>query len=267
MALWRTNLKVALAILLSVLICFLAVPSSATPADNRTGQVTVFWGRHKDEGSLREACDSDTYTTVIISFLNVSGHSRYDLDLSGHPLTGIGNDIKHCQHVGIAVSLSITFDGSKNTLPTNQSALNLSDHIWNAYLGSSGKGHLDVLARELAKRSIRGKTLHLTATPRCNFPGSLTTGIFERIHVRYYGDHAGNCDNWDDWADGYPSSRIFLGLPASPEAVKEGYLYPKSLYYGILPVAQMSANYGGVMIWDRFYDRASSYSSCVNRWA
>ncbi|GJN25126.1 hypothetical protein PR202_gb12915 [Eleusine coracana subsp. coracana] len=52
-----------------------------------------------------------------------------------------------------------------------------------------------------------------------------------------------------------------------PGSDKEGYLYLKSLYYGILPVAQMSANYGGVMIWDRFYDRASNYSSYVKRWA
>ncbi|KAK3118781.1 hypothetical protein QOZ80_9BG0707470 [Eleusine coracana subsp. coracana] len=164
-------IQVALAILLSVLICFLAVPSSATPADNRTGQVTVFWGRHKDEGPLREACDSGTYTTVIICFLNVSGHSRYDLDLSGHPLTGISNDIKHCQHVGIAVSLSIsiTFDGSKNMLATNQSALNLSDHLWNAYPGSSGKG----VHRPFGDARLDGIDLFIEQVSPCRGTGRL----------------------------------------------------------------------------------------------
>ena len=60
---------------------------------------------------------------------------------------------------------------------------------------------------------------------------------------------------WDSWTAAYPSSRIFLGLPASPEAAKEGYLYPKSLYYG------------GVMLWDRNFDARSNFSSYVKRWA
>jgi chitinase len=54
------------------------------------------------------------------------------------------------------------------------------------------------LALELAKHNIRagdGKLLHLTATRRCGFPDArvkeaLDTGIFERIHVRFYDDDA-----------------------------------------------------------------------------
>ncbi|KAL6662255.1 hypothetical protein ACP70R_000114 [Stipagrostis hirtigluma subsp. patula] len=100
----------------------------------------------------------------------------------------------------------------------------------------------------------------------------LATGIFERIHVRFYNNNDDGCDEyneeeWDEWAAAFPSTRIYLGLPASPEASKEGYLYPKSLYYGVLPVVQMAANYSGVMLWDRYYDKRSSYSSYVKRWA
>ncbi|OEL31742.1 Xylanase inhibitor protein 1 [Dichanthelium oligosanthes] len=175
-------------------LCLAALLSVAMAAlENQTGQVAVFCGRHNDEGSLREACNSGMYTSVIMSFLNVYGHERYHLDLSGHQLASIGDDIKHCQ--------------------------------------------------------------------------------LERIHVRFY-DNDGHTDCngyseevWDRWTAAYPSSQIFLGLPASPKAAKEGYLYPKSLYYGVLPVVQKVVNYGGVMLWDRYYDKHSNYSSYVKRWA
>ncbi|XP_037474350.1 xylanase inhibitor protein 1-like [Triticum dicoccoides] len=106
----------------------------------KTGQLTIFWGRNKDEGSLREACDTGLYTAVIMSFLNVYGHGKYRLDLSGHPLAGIGGDIRHCQSVGVTVSLSIGGFGGDYALPTNRSALDLADHLWLSYLGSRRRG-------------------------------------------------------------------------------------------------------------------------------
>ncbi|MDK0841538.1 hypothetical protein P5E51_15665, partial [Clostridium perfringens] len=141
--------------------------------------------------------------------------------------------------------------------------------------GSSAE-HYDVLARELAKHNIRGgpgKPLHLTATPRCAFPdrhveGALATGIFERIHVRFYDDP--DCplywrETWDKWTAAYPATRIYFGLPASEKA--NGYVYPKDLYYDQVPVVQKADNYGGFMIWDRYYDKQSNYSSYVKYWA
>ncbi|TVU41907.1 hypothetical protein EJB05_15466, partial [Eragrostis curvula] len=86
--------------LVAIAAVVLAGPAAAT---GKTGQVTVFWGRNKDEGSLREACDMGTYTIVVISFLNVFGHGKYNLDISGHPIAGLGDDIKHCQSKNILV--------------------------------------------------------------------------------------------------------------------------------------------------------------------
>ncbi|GJN38455.1 hypothetical protein PR202_gb27494 [Eleusine coracana subsp. coracana] len=292
-------------VLATIMIGFLIAPASAV-LENKTGQVTVFWGRNKNEGSLREACDSGRYTMVIMSFLDVYGHgSKYHLDLSGHPLGRIGADIKHCQFKGVPVSLSIGGFGGHYSLPTKQSALDLFDHLWNAYFGGSKKGvhrpfgdawldgvdfflehgtpyeHYDVLARELAKHNIRagpGKLLHLTATPHCKFPDrffikkALDTGIFERIHVRFYDDP--DCavfwqQEWEKWTTAYPYTKIYFGLPASPEAAKggQGYVHPKNVYYGILPVVQTAANYGGVMIWNRYYDKLSDFSSYIDQWA
>ncbi|KAG8079619.1 hypothetical protein GUJ93_ZPchr0007g5881 [Zizania palustris] len=293
MALTRRSLLVVVATLLLQL--FLAGPAAA---EGKTGQLTVFWGRHKDEGSLREACDSGRYTMVIMSFLSVDGgggggHGKYRLDLSGHPLRGIGGDIKHCQRKGVLVSLAIGGPGGAFSLPTNQSALDLFDHLWNSYLGGSRKGVLrpfgdarldgvdfflkratpaaggyDVLAGELAKRRNQlgsgpgSRPLLLTATtPFCAAPagrgvgGVLAADTFERIHVRFYdGSDCAATDSWEntwnEWAAAYPHSQIYLGLLASEQAGKSGYIYFKTVYYGVLPLVQRAANYGGVMLWD-----------------
>ncbi|TVT99635.1 hypothetical protein EJB05_54977, partial [Eragrostis curvula] len=97
------GLLVPLSVALAVLV-FLAGAATA----KKTGQLTVFWGRNKNEGTLREACDTGLYNTVIISFYSVFGHGRYWGDLSGHPLAGVGDDIKHCQ------SRNILYPGMKD---------------------------------------------------------------------------------------------------------------------------------------------------------
>ncbi|CAN6209494.1 unnamed protein product [Urochloa humidicola] len=284
---------------LAAIVC-LASPAAA--AGNKTGQVTVFWGRNKDEGTLREACDSGLYTMVIISFLDVFGpNGKYHLDISGHPIAGVGDDIKHCQFNGVPVSLSIGGFGSGYSLPSEQAALDLFDHLWNAYFGGSKPGvhrpfgdawldgvdlflehgtaadRYDVLALELAKHNIRGgpgKPLHLTATPRCTFPPAgylkkaVDTGIFERVHVRIYDD--GDCEaywhlRWDQWTAAYPATRFYVGMTASE--MTHGWVHPKNVYYDVAPSAQKADNYGGFMIWDRYYDKLSNYTSIVKYYA
>ncbi|KAF7053459.1 hypothetical protein CFC21_061390 [Triticum aestivum] len=123
--------------LLSVAAALFLTPT-ALAAGGKTGQVTVFWGRNKAEGSLREACDSGMYTMVTMSFLDVFGaNGKYHLDLSGHDLSSVGADIKHCQSKGVPVSLSIGGYGTGYSLPSNRSALDLFDHLWNSYFGGS----------------------------------------------------------------------------------------------------------------------------------
>ncbi|XP_062182821.1 xylanase inhibitor protein 2-like [Phragmites australis] len=258
------------------------------------GDIAVFWGRNKDEGTLREACDTGTYTTIIISFLTVFGHGRYQIDLSGHPLNGVGDDIKHCQSKGALVLLSIGGpSGGGYSLPSSRSAEDLSDYLWNAYLGGSRAGvprpfgdaaldgvdffidqgsgeHYDELARRLYSynKNYRGRLgVTLTATPRCAYPdqrleAALATGLFSRIHVRLYGDL--RCtwsarESWEKWAAAYPGSRIFVGVVASPEADKDAYMSQKDLYYNVLQFAQKLPNYGGIMLWNRYYDKKTGY--------
>ncbi|TKW01561.1 hypothetical protein SEVIR_8G189300v4 [Setaria viridis] len=290
------SLRCSLLLAPVLLLPMLAVGSLAAGP----GNIAVFWGRNKDEGTLREACDTGTYNTVLISFLTgFGGHVAPSLDLSGHPLAGVGDDVKHCQSKGILVLVSIggPAGGANYSLPSHQSAADLADHLWDAYLGGSRAGvlrpfgdaaldgvdfyvdhggaaaadHYADLARRLHGRSrggYRGATL--TATVRCAYPdpdltAALATGLFSRIHVRLYGGDLkcewGQFDSWNKWAAAYPGSRVFVGVVASPEADKDAYLFQKDLYYGILQFAQKVPNYGGLMIWDRYYDKMNHYIS------
>ncbi|KAF8656623.1 hypothetical protein HU200_060588 [Digitaria exilis] len=286
----------------------------ATATAKQTGQLTVFWGRNANEGTLRETCDTGLYNTVIISFYSVFGHGRYWGDLSGHPLNTIGADIKHCQSSNILVLLSIGGDASKTySLPSSQSAADVADNLWNAHLGgrrpgvfrpfggdaavdgidfyidNGGPAHYDELARRLDgyNKFYRGrKGVRLTATPRCGFPDgrldrALRTGLFERIHVRFYGNDtcslgkggtSGVAEAWGKWTAAYPKSEVCLGLAPAESGVPEGAqgtvaVYLKYLYYDLLPKVQKAPNYGGVMVWDRFADKKTRWSGVVKGWA
>ncbi|KAJ1276230.1 hypothetical protein BS78_05G198800 [Paspalum vaginatum] len=261
------------------------------------GDVAVYWGRHSEseEGTLRAACDTGAYTTVIISFLSAFGHGTYTLDLSGHPVAGVGADIDYCKSKGVLVLLSIGGQGGEYWLPSAQAAVDVADYLWNAFLAGSSAGvarpfgdaqvngvdffidqgateYYDVLARRLYgyNRYYRGGGITLTATPRCAYPdqrlqGALATGLFTRVHVRMFGGDQqcewGQFDSWDKWAKAYPGSRVFVGVVASPEADSDAYMSQKDLYYGILQFAQKEPNYGGLMIWDRYYDKINHYIS------
>ncbi|KAL6636532.1 hypothetical protein ACP70R_024104 [Stipagrostis hirtigluma subsp. patula] len=267
---------------ISLLAVGLLLPGAATAAGD---DLAVFWGRNKDEGSLREACDTGRYTTVIVSFLSAFGHGNYTLDLSGHPPSAVGDDIKHCQSMGVLVLLSIGGPGGgDNSLPSPQSAADLADHLWTAYLAGSRAG----VARPFGDAAVdgvdffidqgsaprrtttpgTGGEVMLTATTRCAYPdprleAALATGLFARIHVRMYGDL--RCtwsprESWEKWAAAYPGTRVLLGLVASPEADEDAYMFQKDLYYGVLQFIKKVPNYGGMMIWNRYYDKKTGYT-------
>ncbi|KAK3146650.1 hypothetical protein QOZ80_3BG0269430 [Eleusine coracana subsp. coracana] len=271
--------------LLSVALVLLSLLAGGATA-KRTGQLTVFWGRNKNEGTLREACDTGLYTTVIISFYSLFGHGRYWGDLSGHPMNGIGDDIKHCQSMNILVLLSIGGTGNDYSLPSSQSANDVTDNLWNTHLSgrrtgvfrpfgdavldgidffvdNGGADHYDELAWRLNWYGRYGggkKALHLTATPRC--------GFYDDANCSY--NHAGLkgvMEQWNKWTAKYPRSSVYLGLVAANVPGKNDMVNLKQLYYDLLPNVQKAANYGGVMLWDRFYDKQTGYGKAVTYWA
>nr|ABA97480.1 hypothetical protein LOC_Os12g18750 [Oryza sativa Japonica Group] len=62
------------------------------------------------------------------------------VDISGHLLTAVGADIKHCQSRGITVLLSIGSQGGGYSLHINASVADIADNLWNAYLSSHRAG-------------------------------------------------------------------------------------------------------------------------------
>ncbi|KAG2611214.1 xylanase inhibitor protein 1-like [Panicum virgatum] len=283
---------------LPFLVVLLFLGAVAGPAAaGKTEDLTVFWGRNKDEGSLREACDTGTYTTVIISFLSVFGHgSYYSADLSGHDASAVGADIKHCQAANnVTVLLSIGGNGDQYSLPTAKAARDLADHLWHAYLGGrrrrgvprpfgdavlhgvdlyvdhGGSANYDELARRLAGY----KGVLLTVTPRCMGDGgeggvdaALATGLFRRIHVRFYNDTA--CSfrsedkrffygSWLGWAERFPAAKLYVGLPAARDVASDGWVEAEAVGAEVMPLVRETNNYGGVMLWNRYYDKRDGY--------
>jgi chitinase len=291
----------AASFLLVAAILSVAGLATAGGSSGWTGGATVFWGRNKDEGSLAEACDTGRYTIVVLSFLDVFGHGKYHLDLSGHDLSTVAAGIKHCQSRAL-VYLSIGGFGNQYSLPTAQSALDLADHLWYTYMAGHKEGvyrpfgadveidgidffiehgspdNYDVLARRLwsFNKGFRARTpVQLSATPRCRYPDrlvdkALATGVVGRINVRLYGDYY--CathwqQEWDKWTAAYPTqdTQVYVGLPASEKVV--GYKHPEYVHYGVVPVVKKAASYTGFMIWDRYSDRQTNYSSYILQWA
>ncbi|RCV39705.1 LOW QUALITY PROTEIN: hypothetical protein SETIT_8G244600v2 [Setaria italica] len=170
----------------------------------------------RDEGSLREACDTGTYNTVIISFLSVFGHGTYSAELSGHDASSVGADVKHCQTANnVTVLLSVGGDGDRYSLPTARAARDLADHLWHAYLGGGRRG-----------------------VPRP------------------FGDAV---RSWLGWTERFQEAKVYVGLPAAPDAASDGWVEPKAVAMEMMPLVRRPTTAAYVMLWNRYYDKRDRY--------
>ncbi|BAF28881.2 Os11g0700900 [Oryza sativa Japonica Group] len=232
----------ATAVLLSLLL--LLQLAAAYPQGKRQN-VAVFWGRNKAEGSLRQTCDTGDYNIVIISFLSVFGHGKYWLDLSGHDLR-------------------------------DDTIVNGVDF----FIDNGPADHYDDLANRINdyNQNIRDPIgIMLTATVRCSYPdprmkAALDTKLFRRIHVRFYDDpscsynHAGLAGvmaQWNKWSATYPDGQIFLGVVAANLTGKNDMVAVGELRDKLLPAVQNTDTYGGVMLWNSYYDSLTHYGRYV----
>ncbi|KAL8549839.1 hypothetical protein ACS0TY_008615 [Phlomoides rotata] len=80
-------------------------------------------------------------------------------------------------------------------------------------------------------------------------------------------DYRGDADNlkksWIRWTSSVNPSKIFLCLPAAPEAVNGGFIPASVLRTEILPEIQRSAKFGGVMLWSMGFDKRIGYSTAI----
>ncbi|KAL7591274.1 hypothetical protein Lser_V15G31847 [Lactuca serriola] len=226
--------------------------------------------------------------------LNLAGHC----DPSSNGCTKLSSDIKSCQAKGVKIILSVGGASGSYSLASSTDARQVATYIWNNFLGGksstrplgdavldgvdfdieSGDGkHWDDLAKYLSAYSKRGQKVYLTAAPQCPYPDAwvgtaLQTGVFDCVWVQFFnnppcqyssGDIDSIEDSWKQWTSDIPATKIFLGLPAAPDAAGSGFIPVDDLTSKILPVIKGSDKYGGVMLWSKYYDDQSGYSSSI----
>ncbi|KAL5708710.1 chitinase [Ranunculus cassubicifolius] len=269
--------KLALWLLFSLLLAF--------TLQAKAGEISIYWGQNGNEGTLAETCGTGNYEFVNIAFLATFGNGRTPMiNLAGHcdpysnACTGLSDDIKACQSQGIKVILSIGGGAGSYSLASSDDARQVATYLWNNFLGGQsstrplgdavldgvdfdiemGTGkYWDDLAKYLSGYSKKGKKVYLTAAPQCPFPdawvgGALKTGSIGNLE-----------DAWTQWTTLIPGAQIFLGLPAAPDAAGSGFIPVDDLTSQVLPAIKGSNKYGGVMLWSKYYDDQTGYSSSI----
>ncbi|KAL1342435.1 hypothetical protein HN51_029006 [Arachis hypogaea] len=227
--------------------------------------------------------------------LNLAGHC----DAHTGQCTVLSSDIKSCQAKNIKVMLSIGGATFQNyTLTSSVDAGQVAAYLWNNFLGGQsslrplgdavldgidfviegGQYHYwDDLAKNLSSYNNQSKKVYLTAAPQCPFPDTclgtaLSTGLFDYVWVQFYNNHqceynkgniTGLQDYWGIWTSNIHADMIFLGLPAAINASITGFIPPANLTSEVLPIVKNSTKYGGVMLWSRYWDKLTNYSSFI----
>ncbi|KAI6672411.1 hypothetical protein NL676_000317 [Syzygium grande] len=198
---------------------------------------------------------------VNLAFLyKFGGGQTPEINLAGHcnpasnGCTSISSDIRSCQNQGIKVMLSLGGGNGNYSLASQADARSVADYHY----------------------SNQGKKVYLTAAPQCPYPDShlaaaLDTGLFDYVWVQFYnnppcqyssGDITKLTSSWSVWVASINAEKMFLGLVASSDAAS-GYVPPDVLISEILPVVNKSENYGGVMLWSKYYDEQNGYSEAI----
>jgi len=262
--------------------------------------IAIYWGQSGSEGTLIETCATGRYKYVN-KFgggrkpeINLAGHCNP----ASNGCRIVSNGIRYCQKRGIKVMLSIGGGSGSYSLSSAKDAQNTALYLWNNFLGGKspsrplGDAILDGidfdielgstkywndLARYLKAYRKPGRKVYLSAAPQCPFPdrflgAALNTGLFDYVWVQFYNNapcqySSGNINklisSWNRWTKSLKAGKLFLGLPAAPQAAGSGYVPPNVLISQILPVIKKSSEYGGVMLWSKYYDDKTGYSSKI----
>lgn len=214
----------------------------------------------------------------------------------------VSDGISNCQKRGVKVMLSIGGGAGSYSLASAKDASNVARYLWNNFLGGKSSSRplgdaildgidFDIelgstkfwndLAGYLKDYSTPRRKVYLSAAPQCPFPDkflgkALDTGVFDYVWVQFYNNpqcqySSGNINNlvssWNLWTRSIKAAgKIFLGLPAAPNAAGSGYVPPNVLISQILPVIKKSPKYGGVMLWSKYFDDSTGYSSKIEKY-
>ncbi|GJW97923.1 basic endochitinase-like protein [Tanacetum coccineum] len=246
--------------LLLVLTTFLTLLALASISE--AGQLVVYWGQSGGEGTLTDTCQTGKYNIVNIAFLSKFGNGQPpQMNLADHcdPRVRNGCDkvsigIRNCQNLGVKVMLSIGGGTKTYSLSSKEDAEGVADYIWNNFLGgqSSSRPLGDAVLDGVDFDIENGETHYAALARRLREHGQGGRKI-------YLGQRPGS---WNQWTS-LSASKIFIGVPASISgAASNGYIPKQEMISKVIPFAKKSPNYGGVMLWNRFYD-LRGYSDAI----
>lgn len=212
----------------------------------------------------------------------------------------VSDGIRACQSRGIKVMLSIGGGVGNYSLSSREDARALSVYLWDNFLGGGGGSasrplgdavldgidldvelgsplYYDDLVKFLKRLGRSGRRVYIAGAPQCPFPdrmlaAALNTSLFDYVWVQFYNNPpcqytSGNSENlknsWLRWTRSVNAGKIFLGLPAAPQAAGSGFIPADVLAAEILPVIRRSKKYGGVMLWSKYWDDQSGYSTAI----
>ncbi|GLJ20973.1 hypothetical protein SUGI_0383290 [Cryptomeria japonica] len=136
------------------------------------------------------------------------------------------------------------------------------------------------LAKAVSALSTPDKKVYLSAAPQCPYPDAhlgnvLQTRLFDYVWIKFYnnapcqyadGDASDLVNSWNEWTTSITTVQtegFFLGLPASSAAAGSGFIPTDALITKVLPQVRASPNYGGVMLWSKYYDEQTGFSSAI----
>jgi chitinase len=275
-----------------LLFCFLA--SSLIPHSKGEGKVGIYWGQAVSssevvESSLKETCATGTFGYVAIAFLDITADgSAYLLNLTTHcnSLTGdctqLSSEITYCQELGVKVLLSIGDLLRRLNLTSATYTQPLAEYLYNSFLAGNSSSRLlgdavldgvevvvdggspkiyEGLAEYLKEYSTTENPIFLAAAPQCDYPETFDSSSFDIVWPQFYNDDCSLTTSWDEWAAKTEAAKIAVGLPAAEDAAS-GYMTANDVITRVLPLAKTSPKYGGVMLWNRYWDIANgNYSA------
>ncbi|CAI9781533.1 unnamed protein product [Fraxinus pennsylvanica] len=260
------------ALILPLVILMLVVSSEA-------GGIAIYWGQNGNEGTLAQACATRNYQFVILAFLSTFGNGQTPIiNLAGHcdpysnGCTGLSSDVRLCQAKGIKLWNNF-LGGQSSSRPLGEAVL---DGI-NFDIEGGTSQHWDELARYLSRYSTQDENLTAGSSspmpiPRCmdgrcleNRPFRLCLGsILEQPSLSIlFGELCKHRKCVETMDSSIPATKIFLGLPAAPGAAGSGFVPANVLISKVLPTLKGSNKYGGVMLWSKYYDDQTGYSSSI----
>ncbi|GAB4858386.1 hypothetical protein Ancab_009857 [Ancistrocladus abbreviatus] len=169
------------------------------------------------------------------------------------------------------INPSRKYSGDRNRLKQKEEAVRLCRGQPTIHQHSQTWSGIQKARRRLfSSYSSTTRKVYLSAALQCKFPdanlsGTISTGLFDYVWVQFYNNYCEYANGsahqllscWTQWIT-VDANQVFLGIPTATGAAGGGYISSDVLIAQVLPTVKESSKYGGVMLWNRHFDRGHS---------